>query len=210
MVYRELDWVYSSHVQYEEALNFMINRVKDIAKGNKPELIWLLEHPAMYTAGTSAKKDELLIEDLFPVVYTTRGGKYSYHGPGQRVIYVMLDLKRRNQCDIKLYVANLGRWIVNTLSYFSIESYFNNERIGVWVRGSNCKEDKIAAFGIRVHKWVTYHGISVNIYTDLSHYYGIIPCGITNYGVTSIQNLGIKLSYAEFDKVLKEEFYKVF
>ncbi|UTO55987.1 lipoyl(octanoyl) transferase LipB [Neoehrlichia mikurensis] len=200
----------SGSIQYEEALDFMMNRVDSIIKGNDPELIWLLEHPESYTAGTSAKKDELLLEGLFPVIYTTRGGKYSYHGPGQRIIYVMLDLKRRNQCDIKLYVKNLGTWIVNTLANFSIKSYFNNERIGVWVCSDDDKEDKIAAFGIRVRKWVTYHGISVNIYTDLSHYCGIIPCGITNYGITSVQNLGIELSYEEFDVILKKEFYKIF
>ncbi|WDM85084.1 lipoyl(octanoyl) transferase LipB [Ehrlichia sp. JZT12] len=210
MPFSLIEWkVEFSHVDYQEAISFMQERVENIANGLQSELIWLLEHCSLYTAGTGAKVEDLLVKDLFPVYVANRGGKYTYHGPGQRIIYVMLDLKMRNKCNVKLYVETLGKWIVKTLNHFSVKSYFNPNLIGVWVH-SNGTEKKIAAFGIRIRKWITYHGVSINISTDLSHYLGIIPCGIKEYGITSLKELGINVSYEEFDIILRKEFYEIF
>ena len=210
MLFNSVEWkVEFSQVDYQEAISFMQERVENIASGLQNELIWLLEHSSLYTAGTGAKVEDLLINNLFPVYAASRGGKYTYHGPGQRIIYVMLNLKMRNMCNVKLYVETLGRWIVKTLSHFSIKSYFNPDLIGVWVH-NNGTEKKIAAFGIRIRKWITYHGVSINIFTDLAHYLGIIPCGIKDYGITSLKELGVNVSYEEFDIVLKKKFYEVF
>ena len=196
-------------VEYNVAFEAMLSRVDKIVKNQAPELIWLLEHCPVYTAGTSAKPEELLIHDRFPVIKTTRGGKYSYHGPGQRVVYVMLDLKKRDSRDVRMYVRNLGTWVVNTLKEFSIESHFSCDNVGVWVH-DGVQSKKIAAFGIRLSRWVTYHGVAVNICPDLAHYSGIVPCGITEFGVTSAKALGKNISYEQFDEVLEREFYKIF
>ncbi|QGR02695.1 lipoyl(octanoyl) transferase LipB [Ehrlichia ruminantium] len=205
-----MEWkIESLPVPYEQAVSLMQQRVEGIASKLQDELVWLLEHFPLYTAGTSAKGEELLTDSLFPVYTTGRGGKYTYHGPGQRIAYVMMDLKVRNICNVKLYIESLGKWIVETLKHFSIQSYFNPNLIGVWIDHNGVKE-KIAAFGIRIRKWVTYHGMSINIFTDLSHYSGIVPCGIKEYGVTSLEKLGVNVSYEEFDVILKKEFYKIF
>ncbi|QJC27324.1 lipoyl(octanoyl) transferase LipB [Anaplasma platys] len=196
-------------VEYSEACTTMIERVDGIIRGDQEELVWLLEHQPVYTAGTSAKPEELLDDNLFPVLNTTRGGKYSYHGPGQRVVYVMLDLKRRDQCNIREYVRNLGNWIVNTLVALGVDSYFDKTNIGVWVK-NGAHSEKIAAMGIRLRKWVTYHGVSINVSTDLSHYAGIIPCGLAGLGVTSLRKLGKDVSMEVLDEVLRREFAKVF
>ncbi|AAZ68674.1 lipoyl(octanoyl) transferase LipB [Ehrlichia canis] len=205
-----VEWkIESSPIDYQEAVYFMQRKVDSISDGLQKELVWLLEHPALYTAGTGATVEDLLASNLLPVYSTNRGGKYTYHGPGQRIAYVMLNLKTRNKCNVRLYVKTLGDWIINTLSHFSIKSYFNPDLIGVWVT-HNGIEKKIAAFGIRIRKWITYHGVSVNIYTDLSHYLGIVPCGIKEYGVTSFKQLGVNVSYEEFDIVLEKKFNEIF
>lgn len=205
-----VEWKTScSPVEYDRACSTMIEHVDGIIRGAKGELVWLLEHEPVYTAGTSAKPEELLDRDRFPVLSTTRGGKYSYHGPGQRVAYVMLDLKRRNKCDIREYVRNLGDWIVNTLAELGVDSYFDSTNIGVWVKNGS-RSEKIAAMGIRLRKWVTYHGVSINVSTDLSHYAGIIPCGLAGLGVTSLRKLGREVSMEALDEILRREFDKVF
>ena len=205
-----VEWLVSDGLtDYEYAVNAMLDRVHGIVAGKERELVWLLEHHPVYTAGTSAKPEDLLESDKFPVIATTRGGKYSYHGPGQRVIYAMLDLKKRDRCDVRAYVRDLGEWIANTLKSFSVEGYFSEDEIGVWVNSCGQRK-KIAAFGIRITRWVTYHGVSVNISTDLTHYSGIIPCGIAEAGVTSLKDLGITVSYEQFDEVLKDKFYETF
>ncbi len=205
-----IEWLKSDkQIEYLSAVEFMEERVKLISEGIKPELVWLLEHPAIYTAGISANVQELSVEATLPVFQTSRGGKYTYHGPGQRVIYLMLDLKRRNKCDVKLYIKNLSTWIINSLRHFSIDGEFKSDRIGVWVN-TDGKEEKIAAFGIKIRKWVTYHGIALNVYPNLSHYNSIIPCGIKDYGITSMKKLGIEVSLDVVDEVLQKEFYKVF
>ncbi|KJV65500.1 MULTISPECIES: lipoyl(octanoyl) transferase LipB [Ehrlichia] len=205
-----IEWkVESSQIDYQEAVCFMQQRVEGIFNGLQKELVWLLEHPPLYTAGTGAKIEDLLVKHLFPIYATNRGGKYTYHGPGQRIAYIMLNLKIRSKCNVRLYVETLGNWIVETLNHFSIKSYFNPDLIGVWVTHDGT-EKKIAAFGIRIRRWITYHGVSVNVYTDLSHYSGIVPCGIKDYGITSLEQLGVDISYEEFDVVLKKKFYEIF
>jgi lipoyl(octanoyl) transferase len=204
-----VEWLISDQlVDYNYAVKFMEERIQLISNNLANELVWLLEHPPLYTAGISATDDDV-VEQLFPIYKTGRGGKYTYHGPGQRIIYLMLNLKKRNRCDIKLYIRDLGRWIINVLKHFDIVGEFKEDRIGVWIN-NNGVEQKIAAFGIRLRKWVTYHGIAINVSPNLSHYKGIIPCGLQNYGVTSMQKLGIEASLSELDDVLKQEFYKVF
>ncbi|MDB1135189.1 lipoyl(octanoyl) transferase LipB [Candidatus Anaplasma sp. TIGMIC] len=206
----DVEWLTSRDlVDYKEAVEFMASRVESIIQGNAPELVWLLEHASVYTAGTSASPGDLLLDNKFPVVQTTRGGKYYYHGEGQRVIYVMLNLKQRNQCDVRAYVRNLGTWVVNTLAEFSVDSFFSDENIGIWVK-DKWQDKKIAAFGIRLRQWVTSHGIAVNIRPNLQHYEGIVPCGIRGAGVTSMRELGIEATFDQFDEVLRREFYKVF
>ena len=178
-----------------------------------PELVWLLEHPPLYTAGTSAKPEDL-IEARFPVHQTGRGGQFTYHGPGQRVAYVMLDLNRRGP-DVRRFVATLEEWIIRTLAAFNVRGERREDRIGVWVRrpdkGDGC-EDKIAAIGIRVRKWVTLHGIALNVEPDLSHFSGIVPCGVSEqrYGVTSLADLGLPVTMAEVDMALRREFETLF
>ncbi len=200
-------------VPYETAVAFMDARAVAIAAGRARELVWLLEHPPLYTAGTSAGPGEL-IEAHFPVFESGRGGQMTYHGPGQRVAYVMLDLKRRGP-DVRRFVATLEEWIIRTLAAFNVRGERREDRIGVWVRrpdkGDGC-EDKIAAIGIRVKQWVTLHGMALNVAPDLTHFAGIVPCGVSEqrYGVTSLADLGIPVSLPEVDIVLRREFEPLF
>ena len=198
---------------YDHALGVMAARVNAIAGGAATELVWLLEHPALYTAGTSAQPAEL-IEARFPVHSVGRGGQFTYHGPGQRVGYVMLDLKRRAP-DVRRFVATLEEWLIRTLGRFNIRGERRSDRIGVWVRRPDKGqgfEDKIAAIGVRVQRWVTLHGFALNVAPDLSHFAGIVPCGVSDarYGVTSLAELGCSASLSDIDKELREEFTPLF
>jgi lipoyl(octanoyl) transferase len=195
-------------VPYEEAVARMEREVAAIAAGTARELVWLVEHPALYTAGTSARETDLLSPSRFPVHATGRGGQYTYHGPGQRVAYVMLNLKRRGQ-DVRAFVAALEDWLIATLDSFNVKGERREDRVGVWVRRET-REDKIAAIGIRVRHWVTYHGISLNADPDLTHFDGIIPCGVTDHGVTSLVDLGLPVSISDVDIALKASFRKIF
>jgi len=197
-------------IDYKESLEFMESRVNDIILGKKPEMLWLLEHPPIYTAGTSAKEGGLIDNGKFPVFKTGRGGEYTYHGPGQRVVYVMLNLKQHySQPDLKQYVHDLEEWIIRSLKRVGVNGERKNGRIGIWVTYNN-KEKKVAALGIRVRKWVAYHGIAININPDLKHFKGIVPCGIREYGVTSLEELGIEAENEEVNTILIEEFKKIF
>jgi lipoyl(octanoyl) transferase len=209
-----VEWrVAANLVPYGEAVTTMAERAAAIADGRAGELVWLVEHPPLYTAGTSARPEEL-IEARFPVHTTGRGGQFTYHGPGQRIAYVMLDLKRRTP-DVRRFVVTLEEWIIRTLASFGVEGGRREERIGVWVRrpdkGSGY-EDKIAAIGIRVQRWVTLHGIAINVAPELSHFAGIVPCGVADarYGVTSLADLGVRVDMAEVDAVLRREFEGLF
>jgi lipoyl(octanoyl) transferase len=200
-------------VDYAAAVAAMEARVAAIAAGSAAELVWLLEHPPLYTAGTSARREDLR-EPRFPVFATGRGGQFTYHGPGQRVAYVMLDLKRRGG-DVRCFVADLEEWLIRTLAAFNISGERREERIGVWVRrpDKGCgREDKIAAIGIRVKRWISLHGVALNVDPDLGHFAGIVPCGINDprYGVTSFTDLGHPVSMPEVDAVLRREFEAVF
>jgi lipoyl(octanoyl) transferase len=198
---------------YEEAVSAMQARAEAIAQGRTSELVWLLEHPPLYTAGTSATAPDV-IDSRFPVFQTGRGGQTTYHGPGQRVAYVMLDLKRRTP-DLRRYVATLEEWLIRTLAAFNVRGERREDRVGVWVRrpekGAGF-EDKIAAIGIRVSRWVTLHGIALNVEPDLSHFAGIVPCGVkeARYGVTSLGDLGHIVSLPEVDVMLRREFEALF
>ena len=209
-----VDWHTSARpVGYADALAAMETRVAEIAAGDKPELVWLLEHPPLYTAGTSAEPSEL-IEARFPVFETGRGGRFTYHGPGQRIAYVMLDLKPRG-ADLRRFVFALEEWLIRTLARFGVEGERRADRIGVWVKRPDKgagREDKIAAIGVRVRRWVTYHGVSLNVAPELSHYSGILPCGVNDphHGVTSLADLGIEASMADVDKALRASFTEVF
>lgn len=209
-----VEWrVSDARVPYEAALAAMDARVETIASGQAPELVWLLEHPSLYTAGTSARDDQL-IEARFPVHYVGRGGQFTYHGPGQRVAYAMLDLNRRRP-DLRAYVATLEQWIIRSLAAFNVTGERREDRIGVWVRRPDKGEgfeDKIAAVGIRVRKWITLHGIAINVEPDLTHFSGIVPCGVSErrYGVTSLADLGLPVTMPEFDMALRAEFEAVF
>jgi lipoyl(octanoyl) transferase len=208
------EWqVADGRVPYEHALAVMEERAAAIAAGTAPELVWLIEHPPLYTAGTSARPEEL-IDARFPVHWTGRGGQFTYHGPGQRVAYVMIDLKRRGP-DIRRFVATLEEWIIRTLAAFNVAGERRDDRIGVWVRRpekGDGREDKIAAIGIRVKRWVTLHGIALNVDPDLSHFSGIVPCGVSGprYGVTSLVDLGVPVSMPEVDMILRREFGTLF
>jgi lipoyl(octanoyl) transferase len=195
-------------VSYEAAVARMEREVAAIAKGEAPELVWLLEHPALYTAGTSAKDSDLISPSRFPVHFTGRGGQYTYHGPGQRVAYVMLDLKKRGQ-DVRAFVAGLEEWLIATLAAFNVKGERREDRVGVWVQ-RDAGEDKIAAIGIRVRHWVSYHGISLNVDPDLSHFDGIVPCGVRDHGVTSLVDLGLPVTLADADVALKNSFQNIF
>lgn len=194
-------------VAYPDALAVMEERVQAIAEGRAPELVWLLEHPPIYTAGTSAN-DADLIEARFPVYHTGRGGQFTYHGPGQRVGYAMLDLKRRKP-DVRAYVHDLEQWLIETLADFGVKGERRQGRVGIWVQRGT-REDKIAALGVRIKRWVTLHGVALNVAPDLSHFSGIVPCGVRAHGVTSLADLGIPANMAEVDAALKHNFEKVF
>jgi lipoyl(octanoyl) transferase len=202
---------------YEKAVAFMERRAHEIRDGLASELVWLVEHPPIYTAGTSARTADLLLTDRFPVHQTGRGGEYTYHGPGQRVAYVMLDLKRRRE-DVRAFVAALEQWIIATLAEFNITGERREDRVGVWVRrpererlaDGSLAEDKIAAIGIRLKRWVSLHGISLNVEPDLSHFDGIVPCGITRFGVTSLSDLGLTATMTDADLALRRTFENIF
>ena len=208
-----IEWIIEKQrVEYKDAVEKMEQVVKEIIQGQRSECVWLLEHPPIYTAGTSAKSTDLIEPIKFEVFKSGRGGQYTYHGPGQRVIYLMLNLNSRNP-DIRAFVSNLENWIIQVLNRFNIYGEKREKRIGIWV--PQCKngvneESKIAAIGIRVRKWVTFHGISININPNLKHYSGIIPCGIEEYGITSFKELGIDVRMTEVDKILRIEFEKLF
>jgi lipoyl(octanoyl) transferase len=195
----------------------MEERVARIAEGTAPEAIWLLEHPPLYTAGTSAKVEDLTDPDRFPVFEAKRGGQYTYHGPGQRVVYIMLDVGKRGR-DVRCFVRQLERWVIATLAEFNITGEIRAGRVGVWVTrpdrpltaAGQQAEDKIAAIGIRLRKWISFHGISINVEPDLEHFTGIVPCGITEHGVTSLVDLGLPVTMDDLDVALRRCFSQVF
>lgn len=196
-------------VPYTQAVDWMEQRVAAIRNDGAADCVWLLEHPPLYTAGTSANAADLLQPDRFPVFHSGRGGEYTYHGPGQRVGYVMLDLKPRGQ-DIRRFVHDLESWVIATLAAFGVTGERRDGRVGVWVVRDDGQEDKIAAIGVRVRRWVSFHGISINVAPDLDHFSGIVPCGIQEHGVTSLADLGIDARMAEVDAVLKQAFLTIF
>jgi lipoyl(octanoyl) transferase len=210
----EVTWRISDlPVPYPEAVDFMQERAAEIRAGTAPETLWLLEHPPLYTAGTSAKSGDLLAPDRFPVFETGRGGQFTYHGPGQRVIYVMLDVKKRG-ADVRQFVRDLESWVIATLARFNVKAERREGRVGLWV-ADGAREDKIAAIGIRLRHWVSFHGISINVDPDLSHFSGIVPCGIsesavTPFGVTSLAKLGQMVTMPELDIALRAAFAEVF
>ena len=204
-------------VPYPQALAEMEARVEAIIAGRAPELVWLLEHPALYTAGTSARPQDLLEPDRFPVYPTRRGGEYTYHGPGQRVAYVMLDLNRRGR-DVRAFVRQLEDWVIRTLAEFAVRGERRAGRVGVWVvrpdrppqPDGSPAEEKIAAIGVRLRRWVSFHGIAINLEPDLAHFGGIVPCGIREHGVTSLVDLGLPVTMADLDVALARTFREVF
>ncbi|MDM7968681.1 MAG: lipoyl(octanoyl) transferase LipB [Paracoccaceae bacterium] len=204
-------------IDYREAEQWMEARVAGIAAGTAPEAIWLLEHPPLYTAGTSARIADLTDPDRFPVYPSKRGGQYTYHGPGQRVIYVMLDVGRRGH-DVRRFVQQLEGWVIATLASFGVQGHIREGRVGVWVERPDkprsitgaLAEDKIAAIGIRLRKWISFHGISINLDPDLGHFSGIVPCGISEHGVTSLRDLGLDTRLADLDAALKLSFASTF
>lgn len=213
-----VDWITSSGlVDYATAVRQMEARAAAIATGEEPEAIWLLEHPPLYTAGTSARLQDLTDPDRFPVHASKRGGQYTYHGPGQRVAYVMLNVAARGR-DVRKFVQSLEDWIIATLAEFNVTGEKRNDRVGVWVvrrdkplnADGSVREDKIAAIGVRLRKWVSFHGISINVAPDLSHFDGIVPCGIREHGVTSLVDLGLPVTIEDVDVALKKTFAEVF
>ena len=210
----KIEWIISDEkVDYPQAKAFMEARAAAIRDDAAPECIWLLEHPPLYTAGTSAKPEDLLEHNRFPVYDAGRGGQYTYHGPGQRVAYVMLDLKARG-ADIRCFVHDLEEWLIRTLARFGVKGERRDGRVGIWVQRPNGlsggREDKIAAIGVRVRKWVSFHGVALNVDPDLSHFGGIIPCGIRQHGVTSLWDLGHTPTMDEVDMAMKDCFEEVF
>ena len=207
------EWAVSTgYVDYPLAVEIMEARAAAIAAGEAPELVWLLEHPPLYTAGVSSKDGDLLEADRFPVHRTGRGGQFTYHGPGQRVAYVMLDLNRRGK-DVRAFVRGLEQWIIGALGEFGVEADVREGRVGVWVERKGPgwrREDKIAAIGVKVRKWVSFHGISLNVEPDLGHFTGIVPCGINEHGVTSLVDLGVAATMDEADEALRASFRRVF
>jgi lipoyl(octanoyl) transferase len=208
-----VEWrVSDAPVGYGEAVARMDARAAAVAAGEAAELVWLLEHPALYTAGTSAKPQDLVAPGRLPVFESGRGGQYTYHGPGQRVAYAMLDLRRRTP-DLRAYVSALEAWLIATLDRFGVRGERREDRVGVWVRRPNRgpgAEDKIAAIGVRVRRWITLHGVSLNVEPDLGHYAGIVPCGVRGQGVTSLADLGRVVSMAEVDMAMRETFEEIF
>lgn len=213
-----MEWKISDGLtSYEDALAFMEARVDAISRGEADECIWLLEHPPLYTAGTSAQLEDLVDPERFPVYEAKRGGQYTYHGPGQRVAYVMLDLNKRGK-DVRQFVHKLEAWVIDTLDSFNVKGEIREGRVGVWVTRPEkplsitgaVAEDKIAAIGIRLRKWVSFHGISINVEPDLEHFTGIVPCGITEHGVTSLVDLGLPVTMEDLDVALKAAFERNF
>ncbi len=207
-----VEWrVSAAPVAYPEAVAAMERRVAAIRAGRAGGMVWLLEHPPLYTVGTSAKAEHLLDPDRFPVFKTGRGGQITYHGPGQIVAYVMLDLAHRGN-DVRRYVRDLENWLIATLSSFGVRGERRPDRVGIWVDrgGFERREDKIAAIGVRVRRWVSYHGVALNVEPDLSHYQGIVPCGITGHGVTSLVDLGLPVTVDEAAAALRSAFEEVF
>ncbi len=204
--------VSTSPVAYPDAVVAMEQRAADIAEGRAGELVWLLEHPPLYTAGVSAKSGDLLDGSRFPVFESGRGGQYTYHGPGQRVAYVMLDLTRRGR-DVRRFVTALETWVIGALGVFNVTGELRDGRVGVWVERKGpgwTREDKIAAVGVKLRRWVSFHGISLNVEPDLAHFDGIVPCGVTEHGVTSLVDLGLPVTMDEADAALKSSFETVF
>jgi len=205
-----IEWQISKiPVEYEAAVEAMEQRVAAIRDGTAAEIVWLLEHPPLYTAGTSAREEDLLDPQRLPVHRTGRGGRYTYHGPGQRIAYVMLDLSRRGR-DVRCHVHRLEEWMIRTLARFDVRGERRDGRIGIWVAGRGGAEAKIAAIGVRVRRWVTYHGVALNLDPELDHYRGIVPCGIAEHGVTSLAALGVGATMEEVDTVLRGTFAEVF
>uniref|UniRef100_B0T2N7 Octanoyltransferase n=1 Tax=Caulobacter sp. (strain K31) TaxID=366602 RepID=B0T2N7_CAUSK len=206
-------WAVSTgHVAYPAAVAAMEARAAAIADGTAGELVWLLEHPPLYTAGVSSKPADLIAPDRFPVFESGRGGQFTYHGPGQRVVYVMLDLTRRGR-DVRAFVAALEAWIIDALGAFNVTGEIREGRVGVWVERKGPgwgREDKIAAIGVKLRKWISFHGISLNVEPDLEHFSGIVPCGQTEHGVTSLVDLGLPVTMDEADAALKSAFQRVF
>jgi lipoyl(octanoyl) transferase len=196
-------------VPYPDAEAAMAERVAAIRTGTAPELVWLLEHPPLYTAGTSAREADLLDPGGIPVYRTGRGGQYTYHGPGQRVVYVMLDLKRRG-ADVRRFVHNLEAWAIAALWRFNVRGERRDGRVGIWVPREGGREDKIAAIGVRVRRWVSFHGVAINVEPDLSRFQGIVPCGIRGHGVTSLHDLGLPVTMPDVDVALRDSFDEVF
>ena len=208
-----VEWVVAPGlVGYEEAVAEMESRAALIADGLAAERVWLVEHPPLYTAGTSARDEDLVAPGRFPVHRSGRGGQFTYHGPGQRVAYVMLDLKRRDP-DLRRFVAALEAWLIGALDAMNIRGERREDRVGVWVRRPEKRdgaEDKIAAIGIRVRRWVSFHGVSLNVEPDLTHFDGIVPCGVSDQGVTSLVDLGLPITMPEVDLVLRAQFERIF
>ena len=209
-----VEWIVTEGLTpYKDAVSFMEARVTAIHAGTAPEAVWLLEHPPLYTAGTSARPADLTDPDRFPVYEAKRGGQYTYHGPGQRVVYVMLDLNRRGR-DVRAFVQDLEGWVIDTLAGFGLTGHIRDGRVGVWIDrpekpplpDGRMAEDKIAAIGIRLRKWISFHGISINVEPDLEHFTGIVPCGINDYGVTSLVDLGLPVTMEDVDVALKRSF----
>ena len=206
----QIEWRLSpTPVDYPAAVEEMEMRVAAIRAGSASELVWLLEHPPLYTAGTSARDEELLQPHRLSVHRTGRGGRYTYHGPGQRIAYVMLDLARRDR-DVRCHVHRLEEWMIRTLARFGIKGERRDGRVGIWVAQPNGEDEKVAAIGVRVRRWVTYHGVALNIDPELDHYRGIIPCGIAEHGVTSLARLGAAATMAEVDDALRVTFDEIF
>ncbi|NBD28955.1 MAG: lipoyl(octanoyl) transferase LipB [Alphaproteobacteria bacterium] len=213
-----VEWITSDGLtDYDAAVTFMEDRAAAIAEGSADECIWLLEHPPLYTAGTSAKPADLVAPNRFPVHETKRGGQYTYHGPGQRVAYVMLNVAERGR-DVRCFVRDLENWVIAALAEFNVTGEIRPGRVGVWVQrpekpplpDGSPREDKIAAIGIRLRKWVSFHGISLNVEPDLEHFTGIVPCGISDHGVTSLVDLGLPVTMADVDVALRRSFDRVF
>jgi lipoyl(octanoyl) transferase len=202
-------WAGRTPIDYRIAVEEMEKRVAAIRGGTAGELVWLLEHPPLYTAGTSARDEDLLEPRHLPVHHTGRGGRYTYHGPGQRIAYVMLDLRRRGQ-DVRCFVHQLEEWMICSLARFGVHGERRTGRVGIWVAGPDGQEEKIAAIGVRVRQWVSYHGVALNIDPEMEHYRGIVPCGIAEHGVTSLARLGVAAPMDEVDLALKSAFAEVF
>ena len=212
-----VDWITASGLTgYDDAVAFMEARVAAIHDGRAEELVWLVEHPPLYTAGTSARDGDLL-DARFPVHATGRGGQYTYHGPGQRIVYVMLDLNRRGR-DVRAFVGRLEAWVIAALGDFGVAGVIRDGRVGVWVPrpdkpplpDGSTRDDKIAAIGVKLRRWVSFHGIAINVEPDLSHYGGIVPCGISGHGITSLVDLGLPVGMADLDLALRRNFDPIF